>query len=325
MLIFYIFTIIIHWNEDKIRNKKSIEYSFILNKILQGQIKPNLLNIPKKDKRYLRDLLLLKLNLSSKEEKETIKSLYKIWGMEQDDINQLKSSRWWKKVEALNKLEKMETSEAESLAIKLMESKKSEVRYAALKLLVSIKSKKIYPLIYNMFDSSSRWSYRYLVNILSNTNIPPPYLKLLAFSKKRDYRKASAILLGGKGNESALPLLEMLANDPIKDVRRESIKSLGYINTEKSQLIMAKHAEDQNYQIRAALAKAMSGYNNGSSFTLLEKLVEDEVFDVRLEAFYSLSKLGNQGKEIIEKYSNKYPNLATEFLNKIEQDSKEEK
>jgi len=319
LLIFFIFIIIVHRNRDKTENKKSIEYNFILTKVLHKEIDPNSINVPKKDKKYLRDLLILKLNFSSNEEKDLLRNLYKTWGLEKNDIKQLKSHIWWKKVEALNRLEKMNIVEAENLAIKLMDSKKAEVRYAALKMLVGIKSEKIYPFLYTMFSSSSRWAYRYLVKILSVANIPPVYLKLLTISKKRDFRKAAAILLGTKGNEYAIPLLEKLANDPIKDVRRESIKSLGEINTKKSLAILEKHFEDPNYQIRAALAKALSGYNNDISFKLLEKLADDEVFEVRLEAFYSLNKLGVTGKNIIEKYSHKYPDLVMEFLKKENQ------
>jgi len=302
MLIFYIGTIIIHWNRDRTENKKSIEYNFILTKILHKEIDPNSLGVSNKDKKYLRDLLILKLNfyyLTKK--KNLLRNLYKVWELEKKDLKQLKSRRWWKKVEALNRLEKMKIIEAEPLALKLMDSKKAEVRYAALEMLVGIKSEKIYPFLYTMFSSSSRWAYRYLVNVLSDANIPPVYLKLLAISKNRDFRKAAAILFGTKGNEYAIPLLEKLANDPIKDVKRESIRSLGEINTDKSLRVMQKHSEDPNYQIRAILAKALSGYDNDTSFKLLEKLADDENFEVRLEAFYSLNKLGSTGKNIIGK------------------------
>jgi len=322
MLIFYIVIIMIHWNRDKTEKKKSIEYNFILTKILHKEIDPNSLGISNKDKKYLRDLLILKLNFSSDEEKDLLRNLYKIWELEKKDIKQLKSRRWWKKVEALKRLKKMKIIEAETLALKLMDSKKAEVRYAALEMLVEIKSEKIYPFLYTMFSSSSRWAYRYLVNVLSVANIPPAYLKPLTISNNRDFRKAAAILLGSKGDEYAIPLLEKLANDTIKDVRREAIKSLGEINTDKSLRVMEKHSEDQNSQIRAILAKALSGYNNDTSFKLLEKLVDDIDFEVRLEAFYSLNKLGPSGKNIMEKYYHKYPDLAMEFLKKENQEVK---
>ncbi|KYC51910.1 MAG: putative lyase [Candidatus Methanofastidiosum methylothiophilum] len=322
MLIFYIITIIVHWNSEKIKNKKRTEYNFLLNKIFQKQINPNSITIPKKNEKYVRDLLILKLKFSSNDEKKIIKKLYKIWGLEEEDIKQLKNQRWWKKVEALNRLEKMKISEAENEVIKLIENKRIEVRYAALKMLVGINSEKIYPVVYLMFTSSSRWAYRYLVNVLSDTIIPPAYLKPLAMSKDRDFRKAAAILLGVKENESALPLLEILSNDPIKDVRRETVRSLGEINTDKSLAIMQKHIEDPNYQIRASLAKGLSGYKNDTALKLLDKLANDDVFEVRLEAFYSLNKLGKRGMSIIEKYYKKYPNLAMEFLNKRESESR---
>ena len=123
MLIFYIVTIIIHWNRDRTENKKSKEYNFILTKILHKEIDPNSLGISNKDKKYLRDLLILKLNFSSNEEKDLLRNLYKIWELEKKDIKQLKSRRWWKKVEALNRLEKMKIGGAESLALKLMVNK----------------------------------------------------------------------------------------------------------------------------------------------------------------------------------------------------------
>lgn len=62
MLIFYIITIFVHWNSEKIINKKRTQYNFLLNKIFQKQMDPNSITIPKKDEKYVRDLLILKEN-----------------------------------------------------------------------------------------------------------------------------------------------------------------------------------------------------------------------------------------------------------------------
>ena len=314
LLIFYIIVIIMHESKSKKSKNIKAKYYLILEDILNNKsdLKPTI--IPKKEQKFVKELLLEKIKTSSKNEKKTIRGVYKSWGLHKTDIKQLNSKRWWKKVEAIERLEKIHVNEVESIIINLMNSPKKEIRYAALKYLVEIDSENINPLVYILFKSSSRWSFRYLVNILSGTHINPKYLYPMAISKNRDFRKAAAILLGYKDSDSSLPLLEKLVQDPIKDIRRESILSLGEINTEKSLSILVNHCKDPNYQIRAAVAKSLGKYNSILSLNFLKKLADDKNFEVRLQAFYSLKQIGDSGITIIKNYQNKYPELVNEFL-----------
>lgn len=313
-LIFYIIVIIIHESKSKKSKNIKAKYYFIIKNILNNKSDLKQTIIPKEEQIFVKELLLEKLKISSKNEEKNIREIYKSWGLHKTDIKQLNSKRWWKKIEAIERLEKIHVNEVENKIINLMNSPRKEIRYAALKYLVEINSEKINPLVYILFRSSSRWSFRYLVNILSGTHINPKYLYPLAFSENRDLRKAAAILLGHKDSDSSLPLLEKLVQDPIKDVRRESILSLGEINTEKSLSILINYCKDPHYQIRAAVAKSLGKYNSIMSLNFLKELADDNNFEVRLQAFYSLKQIGDSGRIIIKNYKNKYPELVNEFL-----------
>ncbi|MBA7577930.1 hypothetical protein ES708_19786 [subsurface metagenome] len=156
--------------------------------------------------------------------------LYKNFGFLDDDIKQLRSRAWWRRVMAIERLGVLEMKAAENHIFPLL-TDRSEVRFAALRALATMGSRRLGKMLPEIFANNSRWAYRFLVNTLAEAKIPVASLRPLAASADHDYRKAAAILLGREGNDEAIPLLKQLAGDTVKDIRRESVLSLGRIGS----------------------------------------------------------------------------------------------
>ena len=78
---------------------------------------------------------------------------------------------------------------------------------------------------------------------------------------------------------------------------------------------MAEKIDDNEFEVRVLIARTLKNINNPAAILLLEKLADDDNFDVRYHALHSLLSKGEQGKNVISKYSAKYPDIIKEFVN----------
>lgn len=314
LFVIYICAILKHARDKRYISRRAVEWQDTMHKLLNGELSPKDFNLPSKDRKYFKDILIAEFSKQGAEGKSRLKDTYKYLGFFDEDIRQLNSALWWKKTEAAEKLGELEMREAEDEVLPLLADRRDEVRFSALKMLASIHSQRLFETLPKVFKESRWWSYRYLVNKLLLADVPAANLKPLAISENRGFRKAAAILMGRKGNEEAIPLMRSLINDKIKDVRREAVRALGKIGLAETIPILSEKVADNNPQVRAAVADALGQLKDPGVLILLEKLACDTDFDVRFRAFFALDRLGREGKTIIGKYKDKYPEITKEFL-----------
>lgn len=316
LLVIYLVSIFKHDREKRYITRKTADWQSTVQRLLHGEKSRNDFDIPRKERRYFRDVLMAECAKQGGRSKDKIRDLYKQFGFLDDDINQLRSRIWWKKIEAMERIGDLRLIEVEDNILPMLLAKRSEVKFSALRALASIGSQKLAEMLPKIFADNSRWAYRYLVNKLYIVEIPPDNLKPLASSPDRDLRKATAILLGKKGNEKAIPMLRNLADDGVKDVRREAIHSLGEIGSTKAISILSNRIDDDEPQVRAEIARALGKLKDLNSLSLIDQLADDIDFEVRFQAFFALERFGQPGEDIIRTYQAKYPEIAEEFLSK---------
>ncbi|UCC39255.1 MAG: HEAT repeat domain-containing protein [Candidatus Aminicenantes bacterium] len=274
-------------------------------------------HVSRKDRKYFRDIIISEYLKHDASGKNRLRLAYKQLGFFEDDIAQLKKPSWWKKIQAIGRLEEMGLREAEDNVFSLLKDSRHEVRIAALRMLSSMGSKKLFGILPELFAEESRWEYRNMVNVLYNAGIPANDLMPLAVSQERDLRKAAAILLGKQGSEEAIPILKDLVNDNDKDVRREAVRSLGLIGSSDAMPILIEKINDSNHQVQGAVARALGDLSKWKDLDVaffLEWLANVPDFGVRFEAISNLCRLGEEGKKIIKELKHKYPEIAQEFL-----------
>lgn len=270
----------------------------------------------RKDRKHFQNLLIEQFSAIDLAGKERVRRIYEELGFLDEAIKNLKSRFWWKRAGAAERLGNLQYHEAEKHVLPLLRDKRQEVRYSAIRMLVSIKSDGLCSNLVNIFKDNSRWTYKYLIAVLFESDIPVSYLKALAESENRDLRKAAAILLGKKSNHAAIPVLHDLVDDDVADVRREAIYSLSQIGVVEAIPVFSRRVDDPDPQVRAIVAKSLGRFDDLKVLCPLEKLADDPDFDVRYQAFFSLYKLGYSGRLVFFQFKNKYPELVREFLSK---------
>jgi len=317
LIIIYILSSYIHHRQKEYTVWKTDHCKSIIGSILREGMTPLGFRLTRKEKHCFRDALIDEYSRQSASGKDTIRDLYKKFGFYYKDIRTIRHGMWWKKIQAIERLESIEMGEAESVMLPLLWHKKSEIRYAALKMLSYVGSEKLSAMLLVIFNDNSRWAYRFLTNALMDTKIPVDRLTPLASSTNRDLRKAAAILLGRIGDREAITILESLVDDEVKDVRREAVRSLGRVGLIDGIPVLSDKINDNNPQVRAVAASSLGILKDTESLPLLDKLADDQDFDVRFAAFQALEGFGQSGVNIITKHSSKYPEMVNEFISKV--------
>ena len=316
LLVIYLVSIYIHAQQRRYIIGKTTQWQNMVERLLSGEKPLNDFDIPKRDRKYFRDILMAECAKQDTDGKSKIKDLYRQLGYLDEDIQQLKSRTWWKKIQAIERLGDLELGEAEEHVFPLLMDRRSEVRFSALRTLATTSSRKLVQALPEIFANNSRWAYRYLVNELFHTEIPTDNLKTLVLSPDRDLRKAATILLGKERHTEAIPMLQDLASDKVKDVRREAVRSLGRIKSVETISVLSNKANDDEPQVRAEVARALGGLADLNTLFLVDRLADDADFEVRFQAFFALDRFAEPGESVIRKYQAKYPEIAREFLSK---------
>ncbi|MEW6202455.1 MAG: HEAT repeat domain-containing protein [bacterium] len=312
VLIIHLIVIFVKSSHEKYINNRTAVWEHILDQFIHKG--DHSANFSRKEKAFFKPFLIDKSLHAHPDEKQRIQKLYKKLGYSNDDIRLCRSRLWWRRIKAIERFELLELAEMENNVLPLLKDERMEVRLAALRMLAATGSRKLGGILPAVFADNTRWTYRYLVNILYGANIPVSDIRQLAASPDRDLRKAAAMLLGKEGNAEAIPLLRTLSNDGVKDVRREAVRSLVRIKSDEILQIFNEKVNDKDPEVRAETAKGFGKLKNPISLPSLEQLADDTDFEVRYQAFYALTEFGETGRIIIEKFSEKYPEMTAQFL-----------
>jgi HEAT repeat protein len=279
--VIYLVSTYVHAREPRYIAQKIPHWRKLINELLEKKRSPKDVHLSVRERRYFRDLLIvvffdreppcdeeteelskvlhfiIELTHLKKDKSclEKIAALYRQLGFYKEDIRELKSPRWWRRAHALERLTDLAIAEAEDAVFPLLRDRRSEVRFSALKMLAFVGSSKLAEALSGIFEETSRWAYRYLVNILYVAEMSAESLKVLASSKNMDLRKAAAVLLGRGWNKEAIPMLKVLVDDEVKDVRREAVRSLGRIGLEQGLVVISAKADDPHPEVRAAVIR----------------------------------------------------------------------
>lgn len=334
ILLMYFISVWMHKREQAYVERNLGKWQKLVNGLFAGSVKIKENELPKRERRYIRDLLITnffdrEFECSWDAEKQAdafaelrlipscsdiVRSIYIDLGFYADDLRELESRRWWRRLKAAERIEETGLKEAEDRLIELVEAKDAEVRFAALRALVASGSKLFSERVPEIFSLHSSWSYLYLVNILYSSGVPVKVLKNLAASADSNKRKAAAILAGRSNDDEVLPLLVKLSRDESEDVRSQAVYGLARTGSVAAIPVFWRMLEDPSTEVRIAIAK---GIGELDYLMLLGKLVDDIEFDVRFQAFASLASLGQLGRESIRNYHGRHSDLADEFLSGV--------
>ncbi len=262
---------------------------------------------------------------------ELLREIYIDLDFAKEDIERLKSKKWYKKTKTLERWKKMGLLPEENKVLDLVSSQNNSVRLGALDLLSHHKHPGLGKNVRTLFDFYSEDVDDYLLVKLMTANVSIENLRRLAHSEDDRLRRAGVVLLGRKGEKDAVDVLkEFRGEDEL--IRYEIARSLGRIRKIDAVEFLDKMKDDGSPKVRREVARSMGRifqegiiddsweklsralYGRNEAVKILKKIVDDEEQEVRVSAFLALSNLEEEGRDIINEYRDTYPGIAKEAL-----------
>lgn len=299
LVVSYFTTIVLTAVNGAFLRRREERWNILISDIIAGKTTADNLRLSTFERRFFRKMLL-DANVHRKPpESVRLQAAYNALGFLADDIRRLGAWAWWRRIDVLRRLENMAMADAEPYVLPLLHQHNPQVRYAAVSMLATIDSPHIGERLEEILLDNSRWSYRYLTNLLYRVHIPTSRIVPLARSADRDISKVGIMLLGKKGRYDAVPALRQACRDNEKDVRVEAIRALGRVGGHEAARVIETAAKDHFPEVRIEVARALGLICDPDSMPILESLMTDPDFDVRYETFFVLRRCGNTGFEII--------------------------
>jgi hypothetical protein len=296
---------------------------------LNGTDKIKRIEVPHKERKAFRDLLIFFYSGGNEEniptearadsplaerKKRRLRILYREMGFVEDDLDQINDGAWWNKTVAFGRLTRLELNDAEDIALELITAKEQEVAISAVSYLSTIRSRYLPEHLGSIYQWNDPAIHKEITLELMRTNIGARHLKELSRDPVPAVRKAAAMLSGRKGLHSALDMLQSLTDDKDPEVRVEVARALGRIGGLRTMRILANMVEDQDKEVRSTVAESLGKNPDPEGINTLEKLAKDPEHDVKVKAFANLSRKGWEGKAAIIDLSSSDPEMGKEFV-----------
>ncbi len=277
---------------------------------------------------YFRDYLI-ELARKDKFSKDLLKDIYIECGYVIEDVDRLKSKKWYKKAQTFAVWKHLKILTNDRYIVYQLLSQNNEVRLAALDLLTIHRHPILKKKLEDIFAFYSTHVDYYLNVKLMAAEIPLGGLEQLIRSDDRRMKKTGVILLGREGEKDSIDILKKFKDEP-EDIRCEVVRSIGRIKSIHGINILKEMKKDDSPRVRKEIAIALGKISYVDSLeelkkissketaediiSILHELANDENAKVRLNAFLALSNLGKKGREKIEDFRDEYPGITKEAL-----------
>lgn len=311
IIVFYSIAVFLHWKSRKKRETliKVWERSIAGDGLGSGSEDLSQIEVPPSN---LRDDFLEVLRGRDLPPGKT-KDIYQRVGFYSQDISDLTSRSWWRRVQALNRLKRVSLAGLQDKLTSLVHDSSHEVRLIALDSLSYLEEVPDLDSV-ELFGSFSEKLDSFLVIKLLALKPAKSFLRPLIDSKKLRLRRAGATLLGQSGETKLIPLLSRLTSDEDYQVRRRVAESLGRIGGIETLSILKKTSKDGEPGVREASARSLGEIFHEDSIEILDQLARDDGFSVRLAAFSSLARYGEEGRKAIGNHWTENRRLAREAI-----------
>jgi HEAT repeat protein len=217
-------------------------------------------------------------------------------GYVRDRTRQLKSSRWWRRAEAAEKLGTMKSPKAAAELIALMRDEMPEVRMRAARALGQLETRSsVKPLIGTLQDPN-RWSALRIADILAGMGPEAADELVESFATLPAKARVAAVdCLGRVKSHRAAGLLIKLLSDPDRDIRARAAHSLGLIGDPNFTPDLQRALKDPAWPVRAMAAKALGKLGRPEAVAPLFDLLKDREWWVRINAAEGLRSMGDGG------------------------------
>ena len=213
----------------------------------------------------------------------------------------LRSSRWWQRAEAAEKLGLAHAGKASDELISSMGDPFEEVRLRSAKALGTIGGKAALEPLIRALSEPNRWSAIRIADILTDLGRDVAVELVDRYpTLNRHGRLAALDILARVHSVESAPFLVGRLDDEDRDVRARSAHALGAIGDPAAAAALVRRLEDAEWPVRAMAAKALGRIRHGPSIGSLCAAMRDREWWVRANAADAVRVMGEDGVAALE-------------------------
>jgi hypothetical protein len=267
----------------------------------------------------LKTLVHFSINLTDTTN-QLLNSTYQLLELRNVSLKKLNSRHWYKRIEGLNELQKMNDSAAIPQIKQLTSDSQIAVRVAAYVALIKLNERSVFSLLMKEKAELSQWHQIILLDAISGLNTAA----VPEFEWYLDARQKTIILLGIKAiihfkEFKAVPRMMIMLNHQDAQIKNQLVNALGILNAaiaERKLKMMYPCENDKNkLQILLALGDIASGnsldflvkeFLNAKQFQLLKAAmhaINAHAEDLKNRTIHHLLNLSDSQKMVVRHYN----------------------
>ncbi|AWB45148.1 hypothetical protein DCC85_13545 [Paenibacillus sp. CAA11] len=223
-------------------------------------------------------------------------------GFVQDELKQLDSLLYSRRIEAVYRLGEMRASAAAPRLLEMLNKQK----YSPLSIVLARAAAKcaeneeqLRQMLHGLLRHGKP-IHHMAADVLLETRLDASKMLLrLLDDENQDFVKVGLVAMWGQAVPEVVPALDRLVGAKQHDVRAQAVKLYLSSNPVLKDETIAQLMSDKDPEVRAAVAKALGSMHAAGSIPLLRSALRDEDWWVRNNSAESLASLGETGFEVL--------------------------
>ena len=254
------------------------------------------------DRHVLRAILLDHLQRVRGIERDRLSRAYDELGLVDRDLAGLRSSRWWQRARAAERLGIAGASRATHALVRLLDDPSTDVRIRAATALGAVGGTAAMRPLIQALEEPSRWSTIRIADILSGMGRRVVEELVTLYPRLGLHGRLAAIdVLGRVHSLDAATWLRIRLSDDHRDVRARACHALGAIGDTDSGPALVHALHDPEWPVRAMAAKSLGRLRFTAGIPTLALAVRDREWWVRANAAEALRAMGEAGLEALDR------------------------